>query len=90
MALFIEGAEEGAGHSENSGGVGEAAEQESEDGINGEVHHLVIRQMETVVDLLNPVRGQGGNAKDEGIKGQDGGKVFPWQLSHKKGILGVE
>jgi len=35
LALFIEGAEEGAGHSENSGGVGETAQQVSEDGING-------------------------------------------------------
>ena len=90
MALFIEGAEEGAGHSENSWGVGETAEQKSKGGVNGEVHHLVIRQMKTAIDLLDAVGWQGGDAQDEGIEGQNGEKVFPWQLSHKEGILGVE
>jgi hypothetical protein len=46
--------------------------------------------MKTVVDLLDAVGGQGGDAKDEGIEGHDGDEVFPWQLSHKEGILGVE
>lgn len=54
------------------------------------MHDLVIGQMKTAIDLLDAVSGQGRDAKDEGIKGQDGGKVFPWQLSHKEGILGVE
>ena len=35
LALFVKGTEEGAGHSENSGGAGKATEEESEDGING-------------------------------------------------------
>ena len=90
MALFIEGSEEGAGHSENNGGIGEAAEQKSKGGVNGEVHHLVIRQMKTAIDLLDAVGGQGGDGEDEAIEGQNWDEVFPWQLSHKEGILGVE
>jgi hypothetical protein len=46
--------------------------------------------MKTAIDLLDAISGQGGDAEDEGIERQDGEKVFPWQLSHKKGILGAE
>ena len=42
MALFIEGTEEGAGHAEGDGGVGKCTEEKTENGVDAEVHDLVI------------------------------------------------
>lgn len=88
--MFIEGTEEGAGHAEGDGGVGKCTEEKTENGVDAEVHDLVIGQGEKGVDLLDAGGGHGRDAEDEGIEEHAREEVFPWRLFHKKGILGLE
>ena len=68
----------------------EVHREESRNGVDAEVHDLVIGQGKKGVDLLQAGRRQRGDAKDEGIEEHAGDEVFPWRLFHKKCILGLE
>ena len=88
MGLFVQGPENGSGHSEGNRRERNSAENISESTIKADMEDLVVWHGEKLTCLLDP-GGRKSRETEDKAKIKDGGKqVFPSQLFHKKGILG--
>jgi len=87
--LFVGGAQKRADGSQCDGGIRKTAQHESEASINGEMENFVIWHGEKAPDLFDAGAGDEGDAENGRVVEGGEQEVFPSQLGHREGILGV-
>ena len=89
MDLFVGCPKERTGRAQNNRGKRESAQRESETGINPNMKDFVIGQGNPGIHPFDLRAGQQRDTQNgQIVEGRDQ-EVFPSQLGHREGILGV-
>jgi hypothetical protein len=87
--LLVGSAQEGPGGSQRDGRIRKPSQHESKAGVDGQVENFVVGKWDDLVHRFHLGPWQKGNAENGYIIEGREQEVFPSQLGHREGILGV-
>jgi hypothetical protein len=89
LDVLVKGSKQGTRHADGGGRIGQGTQDKAKAGVNGKMEHFIVGERDYFVHCIHLGSWQKGDAENGRVIEGGEQEVFPSQLGHREGILGV-